>query len=414
MTDLSSIGERLTKAEEDIEEIKTDVTETDSEVAGVKSDVTDLTGEVTDLKSQIDEVLDIETIPSKNLNQTIYPNTYTEKGVTFTHNEDGSISMSGTQTAAIYWNPTDKSDMWLLPAGTYTVSGGRPNIGITVLGYVNKEDSSATINKSSVASSTTFTTAQDLWVRIRIDIASAASPDGITLYPQLEVGSQATEYQDPNYTETHSERLDELDELTDNSVSYILQTGRTETEKTQARENIDAASGADVDELKGNFDVLLSANIIDPTFLVAGAINEDGTLATNGAWGNYKTSDFVELEADTYYTLSCWNNGTIKTSTKRLVMYDSGKTVQPSTFQSENGQSGITFNSGSYKYVRVTAYGDYDIMLEKSSSVSPYFIAYSKETVLGVRFGEPAEAQVSERIAELGITDGTFIPGKTS
>lgn len=51
LTDLSSIGERLTKAEEDIEEIE--------------SDVTEITGDVTDLKSQLDQAIEDFAVPTQ-------------------------------------------------------------------------------------------------------------------------------------------------------------------------------------------------------------------------------------------------------------------------------------------------------------------------------------------------------------
>ena len=129
-----------------------------------------------------------------NVNATPTSNTLNEKGITYTINEDGSISTSGTNTSSYAYIRYD----FELPAGTYTVSGC-PSGG-SAEGYsitVAYTESGAQKQKQDLGSGVTFTLAATTTVRlypVRIG-ANTVSVTGKTFYPMLEASSTATSYE---------------------------------------------------------------------------------------------------------------------------------------------------------------------------------------------------------------------------
>ena len=112
--------------------------------------------------------------------------TQTSFGITATRNPDGSITMQGindgTGASSIY---LARSNLGLrLPAGTYTLSAGTLPSGVSF--YITPGYKSGTF---TLQEETDFTIAY-FNVAPNTDLSS-----GITVYPQLEVGSTATSYE---------------------------------------------------------------------------------------------------------------------------------------------------------------------------------------------------------------------------
>ena len=116
-------------------------------------------------------------------------------GVKFTTNVDKSITVSGTPTGAIAWNIVDDMP---LPAGTYTLSGAPSNASSKFRLQVNRKstidgtESTGGVNNTDVAR---FSMPEDGYVREYIYVAADAGAVSGTFYPQLERGSNATEYE---------------------------------------------------------------------------------------------------------------------------------------------------------------------------------------------------------------------------
>lgn len=122
--------------------------------------------------------------------------------------------------------------------------------------------------------------------------------------------------------------------------------------------------------------VTMSDNLANPSTIVTGSLNNDGTVDSSAT--SYITSDFIEIEENTDYTVSCWAT-TIKTSRKHLALYDQDKQYIASSYQNVNSQQYVSFNSGSAKYVRASC-GSTNVLFVKKGSAGPSeFVSYNAE-----------------------------------
>ena len=110
-------------------------------------------------------------------------------GVTYTTNDDGTISLTGTATGTAFILPMGSTGVFY-PSGTYTMKKSG-NSGIQMLLRENNTSGNDAIRATTA--DTTRTLTGGLYACL-IRIASGTVTDGITLYPQLEVGSTSTEY----------------------------------------------------------------------------------------------------------------------------------------------------------------------------------------------------------------------------
>ena len=143
--------------------------------------------------------VEIRSVKGRNLLVQPYANSSkTQNGVTFTVNADYSLTIIGTATAATYFNFANhtSSDPYEIEAGTYTLGMGialPAGVSATTnrrVGSSNLE--SFTINAGSSSGTRTFTASGIL--RCYITVASGATV-GTTIYPMLERGSTAHDYQ---------------------------------------------------------------------------------------------------------------------------------------------------------------------------------------------------------------------------
>lgn len=123
----------------------------------------------------------------KNLLQYPYKkSTETVNGITFTDNGDGSITVNGTATSQAQYIIIGKADNFILPAGTYTVSG-MPVTTESIAIYTSKgQDWGNKITKYYDGTETFF---------INITVNKGATADNLVIYPQLEYGTTATAYE---------------------------------------------------------------------------------------------------------------------------------------------------------------------------------------------------------------------------
>ena len=136
-----------------------------------------------------------------NLNHTPYLESYTESGVTFTRNEDWSITLSGSPGASIFYPlPSNVSNRFQLKAGTYTFGTGfSGDVSLGCFLYENEDDATPSLSYNSGAEPRTFTIANDMWAIIRMAITDEATGvDGKTFYIMLNEGSVLLPYKKPD------------------------------------------------------------------------------------------------------------------------------------------------------------------------------------------------------------------------
>ena len=163
--------------------------------------------------------------PSKNLNVTPYLQTQEVNGLTFTTNEDNSVTVSGTASANTPF-PADSynSDFrWILPAGTYVLSGGKDlnkYIKIKLFDSKSAQNDSAHYSSSRTDKGQKFTIASDMYALVQVYIANGQSlSEPITFYPQVELGETQTSYASPWPAVSESSIFDDIDERLDDLES---------------------------------------------------------------------------------------------------------------------------------------------------------------------------------------------------
>lgn len=190
--------------------------------------------EITDVKTAIqgiDDVLEIRKSSTKNINVTPYDKSRVNNGITYTVNDDNSVTANGTASANSRYF-TDQTEnipyRFFLPAGTYTLSGGMSSsLIVGLLVYAGKNDTSS-VTEYAASSTNTFTTTQDYWAVVRFYIAKNYVANNVVFKAQLEAGSEATSYVSPFGSVYLSYRLDnieqEIDDIRDDALAYLSDT----------------------------------------------------------------------------------------------------------------------------------------------------------------------------------------------
>ena len=186
--------------------------------------VTFLTNEdKTELEQSIDKLAEEigmrETqLPSKNLSkQKWLP--LTTRGVTFTRNDDGSVTLTGTAQSDCYYirgGTTDAHDngFWLAP-GRYHFSGAHVSGKVYAYLMLYTDDTAATrvYVHYDTSDGVTFTINDYYFAAIQLAPVANADMAGVTLYIQIEEGTQRTEYVSPwlGESDSYSSRLKHIE-----------------------------------------------------------------------------------------------------------------------------------------------------------------------------------------------------------
>lgn len=143
----------------------------------------------------------------KNLIPT-FRGTASVNGVTVKLNMDGSITLNGTATANTYINFPHV----MIKAGTYTLSSGNAiptGIGLSLREANNQSTNLLRVSNGQSAATGTITYNGDAFAYI--GITSGTTVSNLTIYPQLEEGSEATAYEPYQGMTTALEDGDSLD-----------------------------------------------------------------------------------------------------------------------------------------------------------------------------------------------------------
>ena len=145
------------------------------------------------------------TLKSKNLipHNLVDDTVQQINGITYTVNEDGSITANGTATASstfnIYFDTKQLMPIDLLPGEAYTIScrADKPISGCSfAVNYFNEPPFGANylgwLSVSVGNEKTAEFPSDGITVRIYVNIAAGTTVDNVTLYPILERGRKAT------------------------------------------------------------------------------------------------------------------------------------------------------------------------------------------------------------------------------
>lgn len=121
--------------------------------------------------------------------------TTTIGGITFTINNDKSITLNGTSTEAIEFTldgtPASNEMLFLIKENTdYIKSGLTDNVSLNLYNY----DGTDTTLISSGGNGIINLTSESIITRSSLSIASGVTFDEVTIYPQIEVDDTATSY----------------------------------------------------------------------------------------------------------------------------------------------------------------------------------------------------------------------------
>lgn len=235
---------------------------------------------ITGVKPQTVAVTGKNLIPPKAASETI-------NGVTCTVNADGSLTLNGTATATTFFNfPYTK----IIP-GIYTLSAGvrlAANVNL-ILRKRTPEKQLIYVYSGSDSNAKTKLIGYSGEVRVYVEVRSGTTVSNLTIYPQLEAGSEATAYE-PYQGET----------ITSDEVELY---GDAHTVGKN---------------LIPTMDEPLSANGITCTVNVDGSITLNGTATANAYFyfpdimimssGTYTLSTSANLAGGTSYVLRTRSN----------------------------------------------------------------------------------------------------------
>ena len=265
---------------------------------------------ITGVKPQTVAVTGKNLIPPKAASETI-------NGVTCTVNADGSLTLNGTATGNCFFHCLDME----IVSGIYTLSSGvKLPAGITLV--LRKKD----INKQIMyvyagSSSKTKPTGYSGKAFVYVAVSSGTTVTNLTLYPQLEVGREATAYE-PYHGET----------ITSDEVELY------------------GDAHAVGKNLIPTIDEPLSANGITCMVNVDGSITLDGTATAN----TYINFPHMMIEAGTY-TLS--SGSAIPTGIGLSLREANNQSTN--LLRVSNGQSAATgtiaYNGDAYVYISINS-----------------------------------------------------------
>ena len=138
------------------------------------------------------------TIRGKNLFSTksITQATTAINGITWTINDDGSITANGTATANSHYNAVKQADAILFPAGDYSFSTTYEHYNQIQFKIITYVDGAATILTQTLGmDSPVFTLTKDSYLSFQCTVGSGKTLDNVTIYPRIEYGKVLTEYE---------------------------------------------------------------------------------------------------------------------------------------------------------------------------------------------------------------------------
>jgi len=160
------------------------------------------------------------------------------------------------------------------------------------------------------------------------------------------------------------------------------------------------------DKLKIAVQTVRGINICDTSDSVTGAIQSDGTIATNGTWAQYKTTDYLPVETYSDYvcTLRKADKTVITSERKIIAFYDVNQNIISSKYINTYGETYKDFTTDNASFIRV-AYINYVLpQVCYGNGLLPY-TDYEPQSY---DFSLELKNYVSEQVAETSELFGTL------
>lgn len=114
----------------------------------------------------------------------------TRNGITFTAGEDGCVTINGTATAGANLYLYESKPSWLVGGKTYISSGHRTDLGVRVQIMYKNENGVMQYKNAAFTWQDNYT-----FSKIYISVDKGNTLNNLLIYPQFEIGTQATEYE---------------------------------------------------------------------------------------------------------------------------------------------------------------------------------------------------------------------------
>lgn len=287
-------------------------------IASIPSDYTSLSGEVDDLKNAINNIAQFSI--GKNIAD---PNNF-ETGYL---ESNGNIDASMTRYVTTGFVDISAETNYVVSA--FTSALNRITTRYVLLFY----DSSKTpiANSYSNVNVVTELTAESPNNAKYMRACAGTDP----VYIQVETGTSATIFEAYTNTVVIIADIPELDEI-----------------ESDVLENTNHIS-----KLENDIKYEKSDNICDPDNFVVGYLNSNGTVTNNDqVEAEYKTSGFIEVDAQTQYTMSIWSSiDTLYSNTRAILcFYDINNTFISGSYVNQNSVSNVQVTSpANAKYIKV-------------------------------------------------------------
>lgn len=264
-------------------------------------------------------------------------------GITITNNDDGSITISGTENQGtrhyltiVYPDSSENYIAWskIVPEHKYLISTNQKTIKFYLNGTGSQFNS---FDYDRIATNGTGTSNTD-W---NLVIEANTTYNNVKVIPQIIDLTQMFG--------TGNEPI----ALPDNRIQKILNSG-------YIANNAGTYKGTDISEFAFSNSICRESDFINKGF----TISTNGELASNS---NYNATDYIEVKPNTTYKWHRKNNYTGGNTTTRLAEYNSSKVFSVATINSLDDTSAqtITFTTSSTtKYVRLSMrYTDTEVYL---------------------------------------------------
>ena len=256
-------------------------------------------------------------IVSTGRNLIPYPyhdTTKTENGVTFTLNDDYSVTANGTNTSdtTAQFIFIDNHDRYFFPKGTYTINTNFDGENSTMNLFVQRYKMDESFDETVVylkSGSTTFENDTDGLLLIRMVINAGQTVNNVTMKPMLNYGSSALPYEP--YTQSVLS-LPEAVELTEYDTAY------PETGEIQRQSNTLTFNGTETwNDLSDDTRYIYGINIPIPADLAPyeGVIcnlfpssDVNGVYLTGMVDGTYKSlaAQFLKSSFPQFDSVTAW------------------------------------------------------------------------------------------------------------
>ena len=159
-----------------------------------------------------------------------------------------------------------------------------------------------------------------------------------------------------------------------------------------------------------------SGNLVNPNTLAQGSIQEDGTLLLTGTDtasnnnSDYVTTDFIELEPNSYYSFRAFDsaNAFVGNSYYKMCCYDANKIALPEYYHPVTSRPceawlpcGTSGERAVIKYVRVSYLSIYKLRSTNSGIPSDTWEDFSESIVINGTLGQDSLDQIA---AYFGLT----------